>query len=122
MNEITTLFTTIGEFFTKSAWYSMVKLPFWTLLFTVAAGGVYCARFGKKTLLNQGISSTLCIVTVYLGAMLLGLYIRQGRKVGWKDGLFWCVSLALGGVYLLARGRVSESVIHLPLCHLFILI
>ena len=71
MNEITTLFTTIGEFFTKSAWYSMVKLPFWTLLFTVAAGGVYCARFGKKSLLNQGISSTLCINSVYLGAILL---------------------------------------------------
>ena len=81
MNEITTLFTTIGEFFTKSAWYSMVKLPFWTLLFTVAAGGVYCARFGKKTLLNQGISSTLCIVTVYLGAMLLCLYIPSLRTV-----------------------------------------
>ena len=81
MNEITTLFTTIGEFFTKSAWYAMVKLPFWTLLFTVAAGGVYCARFGKKTLLNQGISSTLCIVTVYLGAMLLCLYIPSLRTV-----------------------------------------
>ena len=81
MNEITTLFTTIGEFFTKSAWYAMVKLPFWTLLFTVAAGGVYCARFGKKTLLNQGISSTLCIVTVYLSAMLLCLYIPSLRTV-----------------------------------------
>ena len=81
MNEITTLFTTIGEFFTKSAWYAMVKLPFWTLLFTVAAGGVYCARFGKKTLLNQGISSTLCIVTVYLGAKLLGLYLPSPRTV-----------------------------------------
>ena len=81
MNEITTLFTTIGEFFTKSAWYSMVKLPFWTLLFTVAAGGVYCARFGKKTLLNQGISSTLSIITVYLSAMLLCLYIPSLRTV-----------------------------------------
>ncbi len=79
MNEITTLFTAIGEFFTKSAWYSMVKLPFWTLLFTVAAGGVYCARFGKKTLLNQGISSTLCIVTVYLSTILLCLYMPTLR-------------------------------------------
>ena len=79
MNEITTLFTAIGEFFTKSACYSMVKLPFWTLLFTVAAGGVYCARFGKKTLLNQGISSTLCIVTVYLGAILLGVFAPSLR-------------------------------------------
>ena len=81
MNEITTLFATIGEFFTKSAWYSMVKLPFWSLLFTVAAGGVYCARFGKKTLLNQGISSTLSIITVYLSAMLLCLYIPSLRTV-----------------------------------------
>ena len=79
MNEITTLFTAIGDFFTKSTWYSMVKLPFWTLLFTVAAGGVYCARFGKKTLLNQGISSTLCIATVYLGAILLGVYVPSLR-------------------------------------------
>ena len=79
MNEITTLFTAIGEFFTKSAWYAMVKLPFWTLLFTVAAGGVYCARFGKKTLLNQGISSTLCIVTVYLSTILLCLYMPTLR-------------------------------------------
>ena len=81
MNEITTLFTAIGDFFTKSAWYAMVRLPFWTLLFTVAAGGVYCARFGKKTLLNQGISSTLCITTVYLGAMLLCLYVPSLRTV-----------------------------------------
>ena len=79
MNEITTLFTAIGDFFTKSAWYPMVKWPFWTLLFTVAAGGVYCARFGKKTLLNQGISSTLCIVSVYLGAVLLGVHFPSLR-------------------------------------------
>ena len=71
MNEITTLFTAIGDFFKSAGWYAMVKWPFWTLLFTVAAGGVYCARFGKKTLLNQGISSTLCINSVYLGAILL---------------------------------------------------
>ena len=79
MNEITTLFTAIGDFFTKSTWYSMVKLPFWTLLFTVAAGGVYCARFGKKTLLNQGISSTLCIATVYMSAILMGVYVPSLR-------------------------------------------
>lgn len=80
MNEITTLFTAIGDFFTKSAWYPMVKLPFWTLLFTVAAGGVYCARFGKKSLLNQGISSTLCIVSVYMGAILLCTYVEGMRE------------------------------------------
>lgn len=80
MNEITTLFTAIGDFFTKSAWYPMVKWPFWTLLFTVAAGGVYCARFGKKSLLNQGISSSLCIVAVYMGAILLCTYVGGMRE------------------------------------------
>ena len=81
MNEITTLFTAFGDFFTKSAWYPMVKWPFWTLLFTVAAGGVYCARFGKKTLLNQGISSSLCIVAVYMGAILLCTYVDGIRDL-----------------------------------------
>ena len=79
MNEITTLFTAIGDFFTKSAWYAMVKWPFWTLLLTVAAGGVYCARFGKKTLLNQGISSTLCMISVYLGAIVLCFHVPSLR-------------------------------------------
>lgn len=81
MNEITTLFTAFGDFFTKSAWYPMVKWPFWTLLVTVAAGGVYCARFGKKTLLNQGISSTLCLVAVYMGAILLCTYVDGIRDL-----------------------------------------
>ena len=75
MNELSTLFTAFGDFFTKSAWYPMIKWPFWTLLFTVAAGGVYCARFGKKSLLIQGISSTLCIVSVYMGTILLCTYV-----------------------------------------------
>lgn len=71
MNEITTLFTTIGDFFTKSDWFAMVKWPFWMLLFTVAVSGVYCARFGKKTLLNQAISATLGLVTIYLFAVAM---------------------------------------------------
>lgn len=80
MNEITTLFTAIGDFFTKSAWYTMVKWPFWTLLFTVAAGGVYCARYGKKTLLNQGISSTLGMIFLYFSAILICTYWAPARK------------------------------------------
>ena len=114
MNEITTLFTTIGEFFTKSAWYSMVKLPFWTLLFTVAAGGVYCARFGKKTLLNQGISSTLCIVTVYLGAMLLGLYIPSLRTVIKLPFLTMTAETAtLADAFTISVGDVAPTLLRL---------
>ena len=70
MNDISTLFTAIGDFFTKAEWYPMVKWPFWILLCTVAAGGVYCARFGKKTLLNQGVCGVLNLVVIYLTATL----------------------------------------------------
>ena len=70
MQEITTMFTAIGDFFTKADWFTMVKWPFWILLCTVAAGGVYCARFGKKTLFNQGLSGVLILVFIYLTAAI----------------------------------------------------
>lgn len=70
MNEITTLFTAIGSFFTNSDWFSIVKWPFWVLLTTVAVGGIYCARFGKKTLLNQAVACTLALVSIYLTAVI----------------------------------------------------
>lgn len=79
MNEITTLFTAIGDFFTKSDWSAMVKWPFWILLVIIAAGGVYCARFGKKTLVNQSVCSTLTLVTIYLGAALFYLHVPSLR-------------------------------------------
>ena len=66
MDEIKTLITAIGDFFTNSDWYSMVKWPFWILLTTVAAGGVYTARFGKKNLGCPGINGMLNLVTLYL--------------------------------------------------------
>lgn len=70
MEEIKTVLSEIGSAFTGAAWYQMVKWPFWLLLFTVAAGGVYCARFGKKTLLNQGVSGVLNLVVIYLTATI----------------------------------------------------
>ena len=74
MNDISNLFTDIGDFFLKADWYPMVKWPFWILLSTVAAGGVYCARFGKKTLLNQGACSMLNILIIYLSASMFYIY------------------------------------------------
>lgn len=71
MNEITSLFTAIGNFLTQNDWYPMVKWPFWILLTVVAAGGIYCARFGKKTLLNQAVSCTLSLTAIYLFLMIL---------------------------------------------------
>lgn len=70
MNELTTLFTAIGDFFTNNDWISTVRWPFWVLLTTVAVGGIYCARFGKKTLLNQAAACTLTLVSIYLTAAI----------------------------------------------------
>lgn len=66
MNEIIALFTGIGDIFTQSDWWVMVRWPFWILLFTVAFGGIYCAKFGKKALSSQGISCTLSLISLYL--------------------------------------------------------
>lgn len=70
MNEIMSLFTAIVDAFTSTDWFAIVKWPFWVLLTTVAAGGIYCARFGKKTLLNQAAACTLTLVSIYLTAVI----------------------------------------------------
>ena len=118
MNEITTLFTAIGDFFTKSDWFPMIKWPFWTLLFTVAAGGVYCARFGKKTLLNQGISSTLCIVSVYLGAELLCVYFPSL----WDDLSLPFLALSEQAATLMGPFSIAANTIAPTLLKLMILV
>ena len=66
MPDFTSLIAAIGDFFTKADWYAMVKWPFWILLTTVAAGGVYTARFGKKNLICQGVSGLLNLIILYL--------------------------------------------------------
>lgn len=76
MDEIKTVLSEIGGYFSSAAWYPMVKWPFWVLLFTVAAGGVYCARFGKKTLLCRSVSGTLNLCGIYQAAFIL--YTRFG--------------------------------------------
>lgn len=81
MQEISTLFTAIGDFFTKADWFTMVKSPFWILLCTVAAGGVYCARFGKNTLLNQGVTGVLYLVLIYMAAIFGYIYLPALRSM-----------------------------------------
>ena len=81
MNALTTLFTKIGSFFTQSNWFPMVQWPFWMLLFTVAIGGVYCARYGKRTLFNRGISGALNLAFLYLIAVIACIYIPFLRSL-----------------------------------------
>jgi hypothetical protein len=71
MNDIKSVVSAIDAYFTNAAWFQMGIWPFWILLFTVAAGGVYTARFGKKTLLCRGISGTLNLCGIYQAAILL---------------------------------------------------
>lgn len=80
MNEITSLFTAFGNSLTQNDWFAMVKWPFWILLTIVAAGGIYCARFGKKTLLNQAVSSTLSLTAIYLFLTILCSYFPSVRN------------------------------------------
>ncbi len=73
MNEITNMFTDIGNSLANSDWYFLVKWPFWALLSLVAVGGVYCARFGKKTLVNNAVCCTLTITITYLIIAMLSI-------------------------------------------------
>lgn len=71
MNEIQTVLSEIRAYFTDASWFQLGKWPFWVLLFTVAAGGVYTARFGKKTLLCRGICGTINLCGIYVSAIIL---------------------------------------------------
>lgn len=81
MQTISTLFTAIGDYFLRADWYATVKWPFWILLYTVTIGGIYCARFGKKTLLNQGVSGVLNLVVIYLTAIIGYIYLPPLRSM-----------------------------------------
>lgn len=122
MNEIKTLFTDIGSYFTGSDWFSMVKWPFWLLLCTVAFGGVYCARFGKKTLLNQGIAGTLHLLAIYLGVTLA--YIAFPPLRGFPPELpFLGVtneSIALVDPFTLDLAKLSSLLLRLMILTLLI--
>ena len=84
MQDIKTLFTAIGDFFAKTDWFVLVQWPFWTLLCTVAVGGVYCARFGKKTLFNQGVTGILNLLFIYLSATLAYIYLPALRSMSFQ--------------------------------------
>lgn len=81
MNEIKTVLFAIGDRITAFTWYQMVKWPFWILLFTVAAAGVYTARFGKKTLLCRAVSGTLNLCGIYQAAFLLYTFVDDLRTL-----------------------------------------
>lgn len=58
-------------------------------------------------------------VPVFFLGLLMGFYVLEERKLGWRDILFWCLWLGLGVCYLFAS-RLEQEVLILPLCHLFL--
>ena len=122
LNEITNLFTAIGDFFIKADWYPVVKWPFWILLIAVAAGGVYCARFGKKTLLNQGVCGVLNLVVIYLTAVFGYIHIPPLRNM-FSDLPFLSVSdqaVSLVDPFALELGVLAPVLLRLMLLILLV--
>lgn len=58
-------------------------------------------------------------VPVFFMGLLMGFYVLEDRKLGWKDILFWWGWSGLGAIYYLAIDRVNLG-IFLPTCHLFV--
>lgn len=90
-------------------------------LFTAAA--VVFTFFLGRLLVREGYWYVMDIffrLPLFFLGLLVGLYVAEDRKPGWKDGLFWCLWLVLGIVYLVMSFRVDQDVFPLPLCHLFL--
>lgn len=79
MKEITTLIPALGDLINGADWLKLVNWAFWFLLVVVAAGGIFCALFGKKSLINRGISGMLSITMLYLTAIMLLVFFPTLR-------------------------------------------
>ena len=58
-------------------------------------------------------------VPIFFLGLLLGFYVLEDRKLGWKDILFWYLWLGLGMAYLFYMGKGPYAGYH-PLCYLFL--
>lgn len=90
----------------------------WTAV--AAAGGLLISRILIDCNYWGHLDVPYRIPVFFLG-LLMGFYVVEDRAVGWKDVLFWCVSLAAGLAYGVSCSRLSELWRFLPLCHMFLL-
>ncbi len=58
-------------------------------------------------------------IPIFVLGILMGFYVLENRKLGWKDVLFWGVWWVLGGVYLLVR-QIPGMSHYLLLARLFL--
>lgn len=62
-------------------------------------------------------------IPIFFLGLLVGIYIMEDRRLGWKDLLFWGAWTVLGaGYYLLASypGKGELTSLSIPLAHLFV--
>ncbi len=71
MNELFTFFPRLFSDWTQSFETVPLDRISWFLLVLVALGGVLCALFGKKSLINRGICCTLELMVLYLTAAIV---------------------------------------------------
>ena len=89
----------------------------------LVAAGVAASVAACQILMQDGYWNHMDVpyrVPLFFLGLLLGFYVWEDRPLSGKDYLFWALSALGGGIYLLAMGRVSGEVVHLPLCHLFL--
>ena len=58
-------------------------------------------------------------IPIFVLGILMGFYVLENRKLGWKDVLFWGMWWVLGGVYLLVR-QIPGMSHYLLLARLFL--
>lgn len=89
----------------------------------IAGLGILGGLLASQLMLQEGLWSYLDILyrtPLFFLGLLLGFYALEDRRLGWKDLLFWCLSLGAGVLYLFAVFGQWEHVLIYPSCHLFL--
>jgi len=89
----------------------------------VTAAGILAGLAVCQVLMRDGYWQMMDIMyrvpTFFLG-LLMGFWVLEDRRLGWRDILFWWLSLGAGVLYLCAVYGEWEHVLAYPLCHLFL--
>ena len=88
---------------------------------TTAAGGLLGRGLGRLFMWEEYwyVMDLVFRIPIFVLGILMGFYVLENRKLGWKDVLFWGVWWVLGGVYLLVR-QIPGMSHYLLLARLFL--
>ena len=83
----------------------------------ILAGLAVCQMLMRDGFWGQ--MDLMCRVPVFFLGLMLGFYVQEERKIGLRDGLFWCCWAGLGVAYQFAVNR-GEGPFLLSQYHLFL--